>query len=286
MSRPHALRNRLWLLPAFAAALRLQPLALRLQPIAAMPSLRRAAHPSATLEVDVANALGYVVAGGSLLLYTPIALRIVRTGSADGLTLSTWWLKLVAYTCSDLYCYSNGYPVSTYAETLVITFEAACILGLVAAYQDRLDARFFAGAGTFLAVAGTAAAGGAPAEALALAQAGSTVLNTAALLPQLALNAERGSPGGYSPLTAGLACGGCLIRLFTTVQLTAGDPLLLAGYGLGLTLNLAVLAQIFYYGVVVEGQPLTALLTADFRSDDAAEESSGSGGRRGVVEKR
>ena len=132
-----------------------------------------------------------------------------------------------------------------------------------------------AGAGTFLAVAGTAAAGGAPAEALALAQAGSTVLNTAALLPQLALNAERGSPGGYSPLTAGLACGGCSIRLFTTVQLTSGDPLLLAGYGLGLALNAAVLAQIFYYGAVVQGQPLAALMTADFRSDDAAVKESG-----------
>ena len=282
------MRNRLWLLPAVAAALRLQPFPLRLQPIAAMPSLRRAAaHPPVMLAADdVANVLGYVVATGSLLLYTPIALRIVRTGSADGLTLSTWWLKLVAYTCSDLYCYSNGYPISTYAETLVITLEAACILGLVAAYQDRLDARFLAGGGTFLAVAGTAAAGGAPAEALALAQAGSTVLNTAALLPQLALNAERGSPGGYSPLTAGLACGGCLIRLFTTVQLTSGDPLLLAGYGLGLTLNAALLAQIFYYGVVVQGQPLAALLSADFRSDDAEEKSGVAGGRRGVVEKR
>ena len=270
------MRHRLWLLPAIAAALRLQPLPLRPQPIAALPSQRRAAAnpPVMLAAADVATVLGYVVATGSLLLYTPIALRIVRTGSADGLTLSTWWLKLGSYTCSDLYCYSNGYPVSAYAETLVITLEAACILGLVAAYQDRLDARFLAGAGTFLAVAGTAAAGGAPAEALALAQAGSTVLNTAALLPQLVLNAERGSPGGYSPLTAGLACGGCSIRLFTTVQLTSGDPLLLAGYGLGLALNAAVLAQIFYYGAVVQGQPLAALMTADFRSDDAAVKES------------
>ena len=270
---------RLWLLPAIAAALRLQPLALRLQPLVAMPNLRRvAAHPTATLAADdVANALGYLVGAGSLLLYTPIALRIVRTSSAEGLTLSTWWLKLVAYTCSDLYCYSNGYPISAYVETLVITLEAVCILGLVAAYQDRLDARFLVLALGVAAVAGTAAAGGVPAEALALAQAGSTVLNTAALLPQLALNAERGSPGGYSPLTAGLACAGCSIRLFTTVQLTAGDPLLLAGFGLGLALNAAVLAQVYYYGVIVQGRPLAALLSADFRSDDTVEESSAGG---------
>ena len=265
----------LFLLPAVAAALRLQPFALRLQPLAAMTSLRRA-HPSAAAD-DVASALGYVIGAGSLLLYTPIAMRIVRIGSADELTLSTWWFKLLSYTCSDLYCYSNGYPVAAYAETLVITLEAACILGLVAVYQDQLDTRFLALALGYAAVAGIAAAGGAPAEALALAQAGSTVLNTAALLPQLALNAERSSPGGYSPLTAGLACGGCSIRLFTTVQLTAGDPLLLAGYGLGLALNAAVLLQMYFYGVVVQGRPLAALLSADFRSEDTEKERSAGG---------
>ena len=38
---------------------------------------------------------------------------------------------------------------------------------------------------------------------------------------------------GFSPLTAGLASGGCALRLFTTRRLAAGDPLLLFGFSLG-----------------------------------------------------
>ena len=213
----------------------------------------------------LADALGFVVGAGSLLLYTPIALRLMRTSSADGLTLSTWWLKLASYSFSDLYCYTNGYPISQYAETLVITAEAACVLGLVAFYQRRLDASFTVLALVYLVVA-AAALETAPPELLTLAQAGATLLNTVALLPQILLNARREDTGDYSPLTAGLACGGCTIRLFTTVRLASGDPLLLTGYATGLALNGAVLAQVFYYGAVMQQQSPVDLLSADFRS--------------------
>ena len=86
----------------------------------------------------IAGALGYVVGAGSLALYTPILLRVGRSGDASGLTLSTWWLKLASYTCSDVYSFANGYPLSTYLETLIITVEAALVLAVVAAYQRRL----------------------------------------------------------------------------------------------------------------------------------------------------
>ena len=95
--------------------------------------------------------------------------------------------------------------------------------------------------------------------------------NTGALLPQLALNARQQSPGGYSPLTAGLACGGCSIRLFTTIELAGSDPLLLAGFGFGLALNGALLAQIIYYGAVVPGRPLLDVFTSDFASGGDAQ---------------
>ena len=38
--------------------------------------------------------------------------------------------------------------------------------------------------------------------------------------------------------------GGCAIRLFTTVELAGADPLLLYGFGFGLALNGALLAQV------------------------------------------
>ena len=224
----------------------------------------------------VATALGYVVGAGSLALYTPILLRVIRSGDASGLTLSTWWLKLTSYTFSDIYSFANGYPIATYLETLIITVEAALVLGVVGAYQRRIDATFAFSAVALVATCAWAITD-APPAAISLAQASATILNTGALLPQLAQNWRRREAGGYSPLTAALACTGCTIRLFTTVELAGSDPLLLAGFGFGLVLNAALLAQIVYFGAVVGQRPLLAVLSADFVDDDDGAAAEGIG---------
>lgn len=216
----------------------------------------------------LATALGYLIGAGSLALYTPILLRVFRQKSARGLTLSTWWLKLSSYACSDVYSFRNGYPLSTYVETLIISVEAALVLVAVAAYQRRIDASFALCAVLLLAACSWALTD-APPQAIACAQGSATLLNTGALIPQLAQNSFRREAGGYSPITAALACTGCAIRLFTTKELADGDPLLLAGFGCGLVLNAALLGQIVWYGVVVAGQPLLSVLSADFALADA-----------------
>lgn len=80
---------------------------------------------------SLATALGYLVGLGSLLLYTPIAVRLYRNKSANETALSTWRLKLASYTCSDIYYLLKGYPLSTYIETLMITVEATGICSTV-----------------------------------------------------------------------------------------------------------------------------------------------------------
>lgn len=137
------------------------------------------------------------------------------------------------------------------------------VLALVAYYQRRMDRSFFALAASY-GGACVYALSAAPASVVALGQSVATLLNTGALLPQLYQNLRRRSPGGYSPLTAGLACAGCSVRLFTTIALAGSDPLLLAGFAFGLAVNGLLLAQICWFGMVVEGKPLSALLTADF----------------------
>lgn len=211
----------------------------------------------------LAAVLGYILGAGSLLLYTPIAIRILRQRHADGLALSTWWLKLSSYLAALLYSFRRGYPVSTYIETLIITVEAAVLLLLVAQYQRRLFEPTFT-ALTLLLFACLAFGLLGPPWVAALAQTLSTLLNTGALLPQIHLNWHRRSSGDYSPITASLAFVGCLIRLFTTVQLSGGDALLLLGFGSALVLNAALLAQIGYYGTVVERKTVAQVLTADF----------------------
>ena len=220
---------------------------------------------------SIATGLGYLVGAASIILYTPIAVRVLRTKSAEGLTISTWWLKLTSYTCTDVYNIKNGFPISAFSESLVITFEAAIILGLVAFYQRRLDLQTFAFAATYFAITTWALFSptsiGPSDEIIALAQQLSIILNVFALLPQLEQNFSRKSSGGYSPVTASLASGGCAIRLFTTFQLADGDPLLLLTYGVALALNLSLLLQIIYFATQKEGKTLSQLYLADVKSD-------------------
>ena len=179
--------------------------------------------------------------------------------------MSTFWLKLVAYCCADIYSISRGYPLSTYVEVLVLTVEAALVLFTVAYLQAKLDIIFFT---AFLALVLTCAWAlvAAPLDSLAFASIASTILNSGALVPQIVLNARRGSSGDYSTLTAAIACGGCTLRLFTTVRLSSSDPLLLINFGSSLVLNCTLLAQLLWYSIVVEKRPWSSLIFRDFEA--------------------
>ena len=214
----------------------------------------------------LAMALGYVVGLGSLLLYTPIAVRLWRQQSAAGLADSTWWLKLSSYTCNDVYSYTKGYPLSTYVETLIITAEAAIILGLVSYYQKTWQKPEFALGILLYCLVTFWGLTWAPDSVLAAAQFGAAALNTAALVPQFLLNYQGQTKGDYSPTTAALASTGCLIRVFTVTQLADSDPILLFSFGLALVLNTLLLLQIIYYGVFKEGLSLGAVFAADLGS--------------------
>lgn len=220
---------------------------------------------------SVATGLGYLIGAASVLLYTPIAIRIIRTKSADGLSITTFWLKLVSYTCTDVYNIKNKFPVSAFSESLVISVEAAVILALITYYQQKLDAKTLALTFTYVTLTSWALLApesiGPSNDVISFAQEASILLNGAALMPQLYQNFQRKAAGDYSPITASLASVGCTIRLFTTIELTNGDPLLLVNYGVALALNLSLLLQIIYYGTQKEGKTLSQLYLADVKSE-------------------
>mmetsp|Transcript_11782 Transcript_11782/g.24059 ORF Transcript_11782/g.24059 Transcript_11782/m.24059 type:complete len:344 (+) Transcript_11782:47-1078(+) len=222
----------------------------------------------------LAETLGYLLGGASLLLYTPIAVRVLRQKSADGLTLSTWWLKLTSYTCTDVYNFKKGFPITAFSETLVITLEAVVILSLVSFYQKNLNGGTIALATIYLSLTTWALfspenlSWGPPEELFALAQIAATILNTLALVPQLWQNYQRKSSGDYSAVTSTLAALGCSIRLFTTLELADGDLLLLFNYAVALLLNLSVLVQILWFGTKEEGKSVINLFLADVKTSE------------------
>ena len=179
----------------------------------------------------LATLVGYGIGFGSLLLYTPIAIRLVRQRHADGLTISTWWLKCTSYVLSDIYYLRRAYVVSTYVETLIITIEATLILFLVAYYQHQCPCRRhhihtaywcycccwspFWCCAIFFVMGMILMSTVASLEWTALGQLSSAFINVAALVPQFYYNYQHQTKGDYSPWTALLAAVGCFLRLQT-----------------------------------------------------------------------
>ncbi len=211
----------------------------------------------------LAKGLGYLVGFGSIMLYTPIAVRLLRQKHADGLVMSTWWLKVCSYLLSDVYYFRKGYDLSTFSETLVITIEALVVLVLVAYYQKRFREKSFWVCGSTLGLFAVWERTIAPETLVATGQLGSAFVNVFALIPQFWHNYCTNTKGDYSPLTAGLALAGCGIRIFTTITLNGSDPVLMMTFLVAILTNAALLVQILYYGVAVEGLSFWQVLVAD-----------------------
>ena len=211
----------------------------------------------------IANALGYLMGLGSLMLYTPIAIRLYRQKSADGTTLSTWMMKVASYTCNDLYYFANHYPFSTYIDTFFITVEASIVFALVVLYQhkgrDPVVWIFVSG----YCISSILLYLISPPNLLALSQLLAVVLNSGALVPQFLWNLKHRTKGDYSPITTLLAAIGCSVRLWTVRTLADNDIVLLGSFAIALFFNVSLLLQILYYGTQVEGLTLLQVLSAD-----------------------
>ena len=68
----------------------------------------------------VSTAIGWLIAAGSTLLYSPMIFRVLRKKSAEGLALSTWWLKFSAYSATLVYNILRSFPLNTYVPSLVL----------------------------------------------------------------------------------------------------------------------------------------------------------------------
>lgn len=223
---------------------------------------------------QVATALGYTLSLASVLLYMPVALRVTRQKQADGLTLSTWWFKAAGFGTFLIYALRNNYPAAQFGDTAVLTFESVLVLAIVAYYKEKpapgFNPKFLGG---LAALAGSMALGATVAsmEVLRAFQVGAVFTQKGALLPQIKLNQDR-KGCDYSPVSSGLAFVGSSIKIFTTMELANGDPLLLLSFTSGALLNLTLLLQALYFGTVEENKTIAEIFKGDFSSDWVEEE--------------
>jgi mannose-P-dolichol utilization defect protein 1 len=193
----------------------------------------------------IAKALGYVIGAGSMAVYLPILLSLLKNKSSDGFSAQTWVFNLLGISLACIYPIKKLFPLSTFVELLLLVVQSVGILGLICHYQG-LTKEYLA----FLVVYGFAGmyavATPIPAKVLQATQVAAILVCNYANIPQIVLTFQK-KKASWSPITAAMSAAGNLIRIFTTFQLTK-DPLVLSGYLLGFFTNAILLAQTMFYG--------------------------------------
>ena len=91
-----------------------------------------------TVGTMVAKALGYVIGVGSLAVYLPIVISLLKKKSSDGFSVATWVFNLMGITLAVIYPLKKGFPMSTFVELLLLVVQSTGILGNIVITKIRM----------------------------------------------------------------------------------------------------------------------------------------------------
>ncbi|XP_059524752.1 mannose-P-dolichol utilization defect 1 protein isoform X2 [Myotis daubentonii] len=89
------------------------------------------------LKILLSKGLGLGIVAGSLLVKLPQVLKILGAKSAEGLSLQSVMLELVALTGTMVYSIVNHFPFSSWGEALFLMLQTVTICFLVLHYRGQ-----------------------------------------------------------------------------------------------------------------------------------------------------
>uniref|UniRef100_A0A2K5VWS2 Mannose-P-dolichol utilization defect 1 protein n=1 Tax=Macaca fascicularis TaxID=9541 RepID=A0A2K5VWS2_MACFA len=194
------------------------------------------------LKILLSKGLGLGIVAGSLLVKLPQVFKILGAKSAEGLSLQSVMLELVALTGTMVYSITNNFPFSSWGEALFLMLQTITICFLVMHYRGQTvkGVAFLACYGLVLLVLLSPLT---PLTVVTLLQASNV---PAVVLLQAATNYHNGHTGQLSAITVFLLFGGSLARIFTSIQET-GDPLMAGTFVVSSLCNGLIAAQLLFY---------------------------------------
>ncbi|KZV93476.1 mannose-P-dolichol utilization defect 1 protein [Exidia glandulosa HHB12029] len=204
------------------------------------------------------KALGLGIVVGGSIVKVPQVLLIISANSARGLSLTAYVLETLSYAISLAYSYRNGFAFSTYGENLFLTIQNVLITVLIIHHMPSTAPQLTnppkhpkgnplgVAACLVLSTVTAYALAVVPAQNLALLQMLTLPLGLFSKLPQIAQNYTAQSTGQLSAFAVIAQVAGCVARIFTTAT-EVGDPIVQAGFVMGLVLNLILAVQMWMY---------------------------------------
>ncbi|KAI1723231.1 PQ loop repeat domain-containing protein [Ditylenchus destructor] len=196
--------------------------------------------------------LGIAITVGSSFLLVPQILKIYTAKSGRGISLWAQVLGLLAAAGNASYNYEKGYVFGQWGDTLFVAIQMIFIIMQILWYSDAQPYAL-----AFMAWCWCASLAVfyhfVPMAVLEAIQLSSVPIVFISKSIQVTQNYREQSTGQLSIISVSMQFGGCMARIFTTIQEAGGEWLILLPYIVAAVLNGIILAQILYYG----GEPLT-----------------------------
>jgi len=158
-------------------------------------------------------------------------------------------LETLSCSINFAYNYRSGNPFITYGETLFLTLQNLVIVGLVGLFRKQgMQLALLVGVYAIL-MSGLVYPDLYPIDGVWLnyLQVATIPISAASRLPQIMKIWSSGRTGQLSIITVFMTALGSMARLFTTLNETGHDQLLLVGYGTSALLNAIIALQMVWY---------------------------------------
>lgn len=189
--------------------------------------------------------MGYGIVAGSLMVKLPQIIKIVSNRSASGINILSVFLELLAITLNLSYSFVKDFPFSAWGDSLFLAVQTAAIAALVLNYNSS-RANVFSFVVMYLCVCYGLMGGPTSVDTLWSLQALNIPILIAGKMSQAFTNYSNGSTGQLSAVTVFMLFFGSLARIFTSVQET-GDQLIILTYLVSTLLNGVIVSQLLYY---------------------------------------
>ncbi|BGP10468.1 hypothetical protein JCM10049v2_006356 [Rhodotorula toruloides] len=200
------------------------------------------------LKLGLSKGLGLAMVAGGAILKLPQIITVVRSGSARGLSLSSYVLDTVATGITVAYNVRNGFPYSTWGEMAFLLAQNAVLIVLITSYSARPTLPRLAPLVVLFSTLAYALSNTSlvPSSTLSFLQTLTIPISLSSKVPQILSNFRNRSTGQLSAFLVFNSLAGCLARVFTTRTETS-DPLLFWGFLLSALLNAVIAIQMLVY---------------------------------------
>lgn len=203
-------------------------------------------HDLECLKLGVSKGLGVGIVAGGSIVKIPQILKLLRSGSAAGVSVASYILETTAFLITLGYNLRQAFPFSTYGETVFIAVQNIVITLLVLRYskQNGLAALLVGALG--IGLYALFSSSGMSFQTLQFLQTMTIPIALGSKIPQILAIRRNGGTGQLSAFAVFNYLTGSLARIYTTVT-EVDDPLIFWGFLLSTGLNAILAAQMIYY---------------------------------------